>query len=52
MPAAAAQAGVGAPELPLAYRLSPDVYANTQPLLDFKRTPPGRLPSGAVHVGF
>jgi len=52
MPAAAAQAVLGAPEQPLAYRLSPDVYANTQPLLDFKRTPPGRVPSGTVHVGF
>ncbi len=54
MPAAAVQAAVEAPEQPLAYRLSPDVYANTQPLLDFKRTPPGHPPSGTVqvHVGF
>jgi len=50
--AGAAPLGCGAPPMPLADRLSPDVYANTQPLLDFKRTPPGRLPSGAVHVGF
>ncbi len=36
----------------LAQRLSPDVYANTQPLLDFQLTPPDRAPAGAVKVGF
>ena len=36
----------------LAQRLSPDVYANTQPLLDFKLTPPDRLSTGGVKVGF
>lgn len=41
-----------APSDSLAARLSPDVRTNTQPLLDFQNTPPGRVPSGAVKVGF
>lgn len=36
----------------LAERLSPDVHANTQPLLDFQRTPPDQAPVGGVKVGF
>jgi hypothetical protein len=36
----------------LADRLSPDVRANTQPLLDFKLTPPDQVPSGNVKVQF
>jgi hypothetical protein len=36
----------------LADRLSPDVRANTQPLIDFERTPPDQAPSGNVQVGF
>lgn len=36
----------------LADRLSPDVATNTQPLIDFQNTPPGKVPVGAVHVGF
>lgn len=47
-----AKPGMGPPPEPLAYRLSPDVYTNTQPLRDFELTPPGRVPSGGVHVGF
>jgi hypothetical protein len=36
----------------LADRLSPDVRANTQPLLDFKLTPPDHPPTGNVNVQF
>ena len=36
----------------LAERLSPDVRANTQPLLDFKLTPPDQVPAGNVNVQF
>jgi len=36
----------------LADRLSPDVRANTQPLLDFKLTPPDHVPTGNVNVQF
>ena len=39
----------------VADNLSADVYTNTQPLLDYRRTPPGRVPpgsTGGVHVGF
>jgi hypothetical protein len=36
----------------LADRLSPDVRANTQPLLDFKLTPPDQPPTGNVKVQF
>jgi len=43
---------IGAPQGSLAQRLSPDVRTNTQPLLDFRRTPPGRIPVGGVKVGF
>jgi len=56
--AAAAAAGgltVGAPSPSLAEQLSPDIYTNTQPLLDFERTPPGHVPkapTGGVRVGF
>lgn len=42
----------GAPEPFLASRLSPDVYTNTQPLLEFEQTPPGQVPTGSVKVGF
>lgn len=50
----AATGGVcpGAPSGFLADRLSPDIATNTQPLLDFRNTPPGRVPVGGVHVGF
>lgn len=55
-PAAAAIATggltVGAPSPSLAEQLSPDIYTNTQPLLDFQRTPPGHAPTGGVRVGF
>jgi hypothetical protein len=45
---------VGAPDEGLVGRLSPDVHANTQPLLDFKSTPAGQVPggTGGVRVGF
>jgi len=43
---------VGTPQEFLAQRLSPDVRSNTQPLLDFRRTPPGRIPAGGVKIGF
>ena len=36
----------------LADRLSPDIATNTQPLLDYKNTPPGVVPVGGVNVGF
>ena len=36
----------------LAERLSPDVRANTQPLFDFKGTPPDHVPTGNVKVQF
>jgi hypothetical protein len=36
----------------LAERLSPDVRANTQPLFDFRATPPDQVPSGNVNVQF
>lgn len=36
----------------LAERLSPDVRANTQPLFDFKDTPPDHVPAGSVKVQF
>jgi hypothetical protein len=56
LPSATAQAagGVhpGAPSGFLANRASPDIATNTQPLLDFRNTPPGRVPVGGVHVGF
>jgi hypothetical protein len=41
----------GLPE-PLAERLSPDVRANTQPLFEFKSTPPDHVPPGNVKVQF
>lgn len=36
----------------LAARRSPDIATNTQPLLDFRNTPPGQVPVGGVRVGF
>ena len=54
-PSAAAAAGgltVGAPSPSLAEQLSPDIYTNTQQLLDFQRTPPGHVPTGGVRIGF
>lgn len=36
----------------LADRLSPDLRANTQPILEFRAAKPGQRPSGGVHVGF
>lgn len=42
----------GAPLPFVASRLSPDVYTNTQPLLEFEQTPPGVVPTGSVKVGF
>ena len=45
-------AGPMAPSGFLADRLSPDIAANSQPLLDFRNTPPGRVPVGGVRVGF
>jgi hypothetical protein len=53
--AAAVVAGglaVGAPNPSLAQQLSPDIYTNTQPLLNFERTRPGQVPTGGVKVGF
>jgi hypothetical protein len=50
--AAAGRLGTAAPEEFLANRVSADVRTNTQPLLDFRQTPPGRAPTGAVRVGF
>jgi len=43
---------ITAPKDLLANRLSQDVYTNTQPLIDFKQTPPGNLSQGGVKVGF
>lgn len=43
---------VGAPQGFLAEQLSPDIATNTQPLLDYRSTPPGQVPSGSVKVGF
>jgi hypothetical protein len=43
---------VGAPDEPVASRLSRDVATNTQPLLEYRITPPGQPPTGAVRVGF
>ena len=48
---------LGAPAGFLADTRSPDVYTNTQPLLDFRNTPPGSIPPylvgvGGVKVGF
>jgi len=45
---------VTAPPEFLADRLSPDVRANTQPLLEFKSVPPGQSPkaTGGIKVGF
>ena len=44
--------GTGAPQEPLADRLSQDVRTNTQPLLDYQQVPPGQAPPGSVKVGF
>jgi hypothetical protein len=58
LPAEAAKAAAGpgpqvsAPRGFLADRLSPDVATNTQPLLGFRGSPPGRVPTGGVRVGF
>lgn len=41
-----------APKEFLADQLSQDVRTNTQPLLDFERTPPGQVPPGSVIVGY
>jgi FecR-like protein len=41
-----------APKGTLPSRLSPDVYTNTQPLLDYKNTPPGQVPPGSVTVHY
>ena len=49
---AAERLRVGAPKDPLADRISKDVYTNTQPLLDFRQTPPGQVPTGSVHVHY
>jgi hypothetical protein len=43
---------VGPPQESLADTLSRDIYTNTQPLLDFRQTPPGQLSTGGVHVHF
>ena len=43
---------VGAPDEGLASALSGDVATNDQPLLEFRASPPGGIPSGTVHVGF
>ena len=50
----AAAGGVhpAAPSAFLGDRLSPDVAANSQPLLDFRNTPPGHAPAGGVRIGF
>jgi hypothetical protein len=42
----------GAPPGFLAARRSADIATNTQPLLDYQNTPPGRVPVGGVRVGF
>ena len=50
-----AAVGGGHPSVPsgfLADRRSSDLATNTQPLLDFRNTPPCRVPVGGVHVGF
>jgi len=49
-PAGAGEIVVGAPQEFLVDRLSPDVRTNTQPLLDFERTPPDQVPTGGVKV--
>ena len=51
-PLAAEGLPLAAPQDSLAQRLSPDVRTDSQPLLDFKQTPPGRAPTGSVKVGF
>ncbi|MFI5397133.1 MAG: FecR domain-containing protein [Candidatus Binatia bacterium] len=51
-PTGAEEITVGAPQEFLVDRLSPDVRTNTQPLLDFERTPPGQVPTGSVKVQF
>jgi len=43
---------VGAPDEGLASKLSRDVATNNQPLLEFRASPPGGIPSGTVRVGF
>lgn len=43
---------VGAPDEPVAARLSRDVATNTQPLLEYRLNPPGQAPTGKVRVGF
>ena len=50
--AASEPGGVAAssPKEFLANQLSQDVRTNTQPLLDFERTPPGQVPPGSVVV--
>jgi hypothetical protein len=40
------------PKGTLPERLSPDVYTNTQPLLDYQNTPPGQVPPGGVTVQY
>jgi len=41
-----------APKGSLPDRMSPDVYTNTQPLLDYLNTPPGQVPPGSVTVSY
>jgi hypothetical protein len=49
---AAQSVTVGGLQESLAERLSPDLRANTQPLFDFKATPPDHVPAGNVKVQF
>ncbi len=51
-PAAPSGLVVGAPDEGVASQLSADVATNTQPLLEFRASPPGGMPTGSVHVGF
>ncbi|MFQ5667020.1 MAG: FecR domain-containing protein [Candidatus Binatia bacterium] len=43
---------LAAPTASLVQRMSPDIATNTQPLLGFRSTPPGKVPAGSVKVGF
>jgi len=49
---AAAGLSLEAPKPFLAEQRSPDIATNTQPLLGYRSTPPGVVPSGGVKVGF
>ena len=43
---------VGAPDQTVASQFFPDTYGNSQPIVDYRVTPPGQAPGGSVKVGF